>query len=156
MLVTDDAQIHGPNEPYPLWQCMRADGSTYDSRDGVSGKQWVPTPATSTADTGSLSVPPNISSLPKGPLVRAIPQSTSVAGDEPAAPDLGPPPAGAPAGKWVADQCERLPPEKACARYTARRDLLRRQIYAANPSDRDLYAPEEQDLTVMLYSACGR
>jgi len=35
-------------------------------------------------------------------------------------------------------------------------DALRKQIYAAKPSERALYAPEEQDLTSMLYAACGR
>lgn len=149
VLVTDDALVRGPNQPYPLWQCMRADGSTYDSRDGKPGKQWVPTPA-----TGQNPGAPIQDATPTTPIVRHMDLSVSVAGDTRPT-DLGPPPPGAAAGQWVADQCQRLDPRQACSRFAARRDLLRRQIYAAKPSDRSLYAPEEQDLTSMLYSACG-
>jgi hypothetical protein len=154
--VTDDALVRGPNDPYPLWQCMRADGSTYDSREGKPGKQWVPTPKSTeeAADSETSSAPPGISALPKGPIVRSLGQSVSVA-DDAHAPDLGPPPPGAPAGQWVADQCQRLEPRQACDRYAARRDALRKQIYAAMPSERSVYAPEEQDLTRMLSTACG-
>ena len=154
--VTDDALMRGPNDPYPLWQCMRADGSTYDSRDGVAGKQWVPTTqrAEDEANPEVSPTPPKVSALPKGPILRAIPQTVSVA-DDTQAHDLGPPPPGAPAGQWVADQCQRLEPAQACQRYAARRDALRKQIYAARPSERVSYAPEEQDLTRMLSTACG-
>ena len=148
--------IHGPNDPYPLWQCMRADGATFDSRDGVAGKQWVAKPESSdaSADADAAAVPAKITTLPKGSIVRPIEQTT-VATDAPT-PDPTPPPPGAAAGGWVADQCVRLEPQQACERYAARRDALRKQIYAAKPSARATYAPEEQDLTSMLFAACGR
>lgn len=154
VLVTDDALMHGPADPYPLWQCMRADGSTYDSRDGIAGKQWVPTGKPEEGETAAdtTPVPPTQANLPKGPIVRPLEPSTSVAEDTP---KTDPPPPGAPPGQWVADQCQRLEPKQACERFAARRDALRRQIYAALPSERPGYAPEEQDLTRMLYGACG-
>ncbi len=153
VLVTDDALIRGPGAPYPLWQCMRADGSTYDSRDGVAGKQWVVTPKPEESEDAAPP-PPKEPGLPKGPIVRHMGLTTSVVDDTPKR-DLGPPPPGAPPGQWVADSCTKLEAPQACARFAARRDALRRQIYAARPSERASYAPEEQDLTTMLYTACG-
>jgi hypothetical protein len=153
--VAPDNAMHGPNDPYPLWQCMRADGSTFDSRDGVVGKQWVAKPGTpdEAVDGNAAPVPAKITALPKGSIVRPIEQAT-VASDEPT-PDPTPPPPGSAPGQWVADQCVRLEPKQACARFAVRRDALRKQIYAAKPSERATYAPEEQDLTSMLFAACG-
>jgi len=70
--------------------------------------------------------------------------------------DTAPPPPGAAPGQWVADQCTQLDPQQACDRFATRRDALRKQIYTAKPSERSTWAPEEQDLTSMLYAACGR
>lgn len=161
--VTPPNAMAGPNDPYPLWQCMRGDGSTYDSRDGVPGRQWVATPP---APPDAASAAPDVRSpeaqnaalaqqLKKsgGTMVRSYSgPSVSVAKDDRAMP---PPPPGAGPGEWVSDQCELLPPDQACKRFLARRDALRRQIYAAKPADRAIYAPEEQDLTSMLYATCG-
>ena len=160
--VTPPNAMHGPNEPYPLWQCMRGDGSTYDSRDGIPGRQWVVAPPASpdasdqddTAQAAKQSAA-LASALQKkdSVLVRPYegPEITVAKDDD----HRDAPPPGAGPGQWVADQCTPLPPDQACKRYAARRDALRRQIYAARPSDRSLYAPEEQDLTSMLYAACG-
>lgn len=153
--LAPDSAMHGPNEPYPLWQCMRADGSTYDSRDGVAGKQWVVKPEPSDDSASGNAAPAKITNLPKGAILRPIEQTVSVASDEPK-PDLTPPPPGSAPGQWVADQCVRLEPQQACARYAVRRDALRKQIYAAKPTQRATWAPEEQDLSSMLYAACGR
>jgi len=156
--VTPPAAMHGPGDPYPLWECMRADGSTYESRDGLAGRQWV-------ASTDAEAAPP-APALPTDPkqlaeyirkggrLSHPI-ESTDTADMSNARPSDAPP-AGAPPGKWVRDECTQLDPGKACERYAARRDALRREIYAARPSDRAQFAPEEQDLTSMLYAACGR
>lgn len=152
--VTAATDIRGPYDPYPLWQCMRADGSTFESRDGVPGKQWVLKPTDADTAGEDASAPAQITAHPNAPIVRPYVAATVVE-DAPAA-DPTPPPAGAAAGAWVADQCTRLEPQQACERYAARRDELRRQIYAAMPSERVKYAPEEQDLTKMLYAACGR
>jgi hypothetical protein len=153
--VAPDSAMHGPNDPYPLWQCMRADGSTFDSRNGAEGKQWVVKQVNpdAAADGNATPVPANITARTNGTIVRPIEQTT-VANDEPT-PDPTPPPPGAAPGQWVADQCVRLEPRQACARFAARRDALRKQIYAAKPSERATYAPEEQDLTTMLFAACG-
>ncbi|MBS0213797.1 MAG: hypothetical protein JSR26_11565 [Proteobacteria bacterium] len=168
--VTAPNAMRGPNQPYPLWQCMRGDGSTYDSRDGVPGRRWVagkPAPPDAdpadAADTASGPSPEaQKAALAQqvekngGTMVRPYQGPEVTVLDSNAHRDTPPPPpAGAGPGQWVADQCRQLPPEQACKRYAARRDALRRQIYAARPSDRDLYAPEEQDLTSMLYAACG-
>jgi hypothetical protein len=152
--VTADSDIRGPNDPYPLWQCMRADGSTFESRDGVAGKQWVLKPANADSADNDAAAPLQITAPAKGPIVNHI-ESATVEEDAPVA-DPTPPPPGAAPGAWVADQCAKLEPQQACERYAARRDELRRQIYAAMPSERVKYAPEEQDLSKMLYAACGR
>jgi len=144
--------LRGPNDPYPLWQCMRADGSTYDSRTGVPGKQWVPKPDDPDADANA---PPKIAVLPKkGERIIRPHVEADAPADAPAVDPTPPPPGSAP-GKWVADQCTRLDPQQACDRFATRRDALRKQIYAAKPSERAAWAPEEQDLTSMLFAACG-
>jgi hypothetical protein len=157
-----NAIVSGPNDPYPLWQCMRADGSTYDSRDGVPGRQWAAKTEASEAsdasdDADAATKAAQSAQLAKrlkkgGYVVRSYSGPTSSADSK----DADAPPAGASSGQWVADQCTQLEPAQACARYAARRDALRKQIYASKPSERSLYAPEEQDLTSMLYATCGR
>lgn len=155
--VTAATDLHSPNDPYPLWECMRADGSTFDSRNGIPGKQWVVN-KTDVTDTDPASIaspaPAQITAVPKGPIVRPYVEA-DVAQDAPAI-DPTPPPPGAAAGAWIADQCTQMEAQKACERFAGRRDALRKQIYAAMPSERIKYAPEEQDLTRMLYAACQR
>lgn len=162
--VTPANALRGPNQPYPLWECMRGDGSTYDSRDGVPGRQWVtaaPAPPDEAATAAALAQQQQHAALAKqmektgGAMVRPYQgPAVSVQGNDTPRDQPPPPPPGAGPGQWVADQCTQLPPEQACKRFAARRDLLRRQIYASKPSDRSLYAPEEQDLTTMLYATC--
>lgn len=147
--------MHGPNDSYPLWQCMRADGSTFDSRNGVPGKQWVVKPDSTDAAGEGTTAPAKITTTPKGLILRPIEQTAVVAEDAPTH-DLGPAPPGAVPGQWVADQCVRLETQQACERFATRRDALRKLIYAAKPSERATWAPEEQDLTSMLFAACGR
>lgn len=153
--VTPASAMRGPADPYPLWQCMRADGSTYDSRTGVPGKQWVLKPDDPDADPNT---PPKISiPLKKGEhIVRPYVQADVPTDDHARVVDATPPPPGAAPGQWVADQCTQLDPQQACDRFATRRDALRKQIYAAKPSERATWAPEEQDLTSMLYATCGR
>jgi hypothetical protein len=154
--LTPSSAMRGPGEPYPLWQCMRADGSTFDSRNGVAGRQWVVNPDNpDSAPETTAPTPAKIAALSKGPILRPIEQTT-VGGADAAPVDTTPPPPGAAPGQWITDQCTRLETQQACERFTLRRDALRKQIYAAKPSERATYAPEEQDLTSMLYAACGR
>ncbi len=149
--------MHGPNDPYPLWQCMRADGSTFDKRDGVQGKQWVvksDPPDTAADGSTTAAAPAQISARPSGHIVRPYVEAEATEDAPPV--DPTPPPPGAAPGQWIADQCTQLEPQQACERFATRRDALRKQIYAAKPSERATYAPEEQDLTSMLFAACGR
>ena len=147
---TPPSAMRGPNDPYLLWTCMRADGSTFDSRTGVPGRQWVANP--DQPDVGAKA-PANVAIPANGEhLIRPI-EETKIVDDAPV--DNLAPPAGAPAGRWVADQCIQLDPQQACDRFATRRDALRKQIYAAKPSERSTFAPEEQDLTSMLNAACG-
>jgi type IV secretory pathway VirB10-like protein len=156
--VTPPSAMRGPNDPYPLWQCMRADGSTFESRDGVPGRQWVPKAETEepAAEPDAASDSAKIAERLRhgGHMVRHV-DSTTTNDDASSAKDRNAPPAGAPPGQWVSDQCTQLEPAQACERYAARRDALRKQIYAAKPSERPQFAPEEQDLTSMLFAACG-
>jgi len=118
------------------------------------GKQWVADPdhPEVKADTTE---PAKIAPPPKGQLIVRPISETKILDDHPQA-DAGLPPPGAVAGKWVPDQCTELDPQQACDRFATRRDALRKEIYAAKPSERGTYAPEEQDLTAMLFAACGR
>jgi hypothetical protein len=156
--VTPASAMQGPNETYPLWECMRADGSTFESRDGIPGKQWVPkadTPEASADNSPASDTSKLVERLKNGgQVVRVIDSAAPVASSP--ADDANAPPTGAPQGQWVPDECTQLAPAQACDRFAIRRDALRKQIYAAKPSDRALYAPEEQDLTSMLYATCGR
>jgi len=154
--ITPSSAMRGPSDPYPLWQCMRADGSTFDSRTGIPGKQWVAKPEDPDAAVDA-NAPPKIVALPKKGehIVRPYVEADAPADGAPKV-DTTPPPPGAAHGQWVADQCTQPEPQQACDRFATRRDALRKQIYAAKPSERALYAPEEQDLTSMLYAACGR
>ena len=154
--LTPASAMHGPNDPYPLWECMRADGSTFDSRDGIAGKQWVVRPDKPDDADDSLAEPAPAQNAkhPKAPIVRQYAEA-EVSEDAPRV-DHTPPPPGTAPGQWVADQCTRLEPQQACERFATRRNALRKQIYAAKPSERATYAPEEQDLTSMLFAACGR
>jgi hypothetical protein len=160
MPITPSSAMHGPNDPYPLWQCMRADGSTFDSRTGIPGKQWV-LKAEAPDVMADASLAPNIAApLKKGqhsvrPYVDPGVAAGTDKGDASEV-DSTPSPPGAAPGQWVADQCTQLDSQHACDRFATRRDALRKQIYAAKPSERATYAPEEQDLTSMLYAACGR
>ncbi len=149
--------MHGPNNPYPLWQCMRADGSTFDSRNGIPGKQWVVKPLNPDRDADdSAAAPAQITTPPKLHEHIVQPFSEAVVAEDAAAVDATPPPPGAAPGQWIADQCIQLDAQQACESFATRRDALRKQIYASKPSERSTYAPEEQDLTSMLYAACGR
>ena len=133
---------------------MRADGSTFDSRTGVPGKQWVLKP--DDPDAVAANAPPKIDiPLKKGQHIVRPNTATDAPTDDHAV-DSTPPPPGAAPGQWVADQCTQLEPQQACDRFATRRDALRKQIYTAKPSERATWAPEEQDLTSMLYAACGR
>ncbi len=153
--LTAAVDMRGPNQPYSLWECMRPDGSTFESRDGVAGRQWVPTPGTGAVDSG----PAQITTAPKANaygVVSSRPIESAEVGEPQSNDPKDAPPADAPPGQWVVDQCTRLEAAQACERHGKRRDALRKQIYASMPSDRYKYAPEEQDLTRMLYAACGR
>jgi hypothetical protein len=155
--VTPAAAMRGPYDPYPLWQCMRADGSTFDSRDGVPGKQWVVADAQSAdpADAAAKKLPAQIVAKPKLHETVVRPYNDVQVADDASTDDAAAPPPGAAPGHWVADSCVQLTPQQACERFAARRDALRKQIYAHNPSERATWAPEEQDLTSMLYANCG-
>ena len=160
MPLTPASAMRGPNDPYPLWECMRADGSTFDSRTGIAGKQWVVNPAAAdTASADASQAPPAPAKVTVQPKLHELivrPVEEAGMAENRAAGAATPPPPGAAPGQWVADQCVRLDPQQTCDRFTTRRDALRKQIYAAKPSERATYAPEEQDLTSMLFAACQR
>jgi hypothetical protein len=155
--VAPSNAMHGPNDPYPLWVCMRSDGSTFDSRTGIPGKQWVANPDQPEVKVDSTE-PAKVGPPAKRQLIVRPIEETKILDDRSEAAGAtaaGLPPAGAVAGQWVPDQCAQLGPQQACDRFASRRDALRKQIYAATPSERATYAPEEQDLTAMLFAACG-
>lgn len=133
-----------PPAPPPLWDCVRHDGSRYESATGIPERRWVPLWVLGLDPRA----PPSLSGRPGRP----PPHPPAGA---PAAPVAPPGIAGLGAGTWVSDRCVRLPPAEACTRYRERRDALRRRWQLAMPSERDRIKPGERALSAMLQERCG-
>lgn len=153
--------------PQPIYECIRPDGSTYESDTGIGETRAVPTwggawpvrrpghrppgyasrGATVPADS-RLSVPPTSGiSIPSNP-PRPDPVGTGPR------PRPRPGPAyGAPA-IVERDPCHPLPQAEACARLRDRRDDVRRRFFAAQPTLRDTLRVEERGLVARIERDC--
>ena len=133
--------------PPSLWDCVRHDGSRYESDDGVPQRHWVP-----------------LWVLGRDP--RAPP---SLFGRNLAPGPPGAPPAGGPrpprlppaqglaleAGMWVEDRCLPLPPASVCARLSERRARLLHAWRLGMPSDRARLRPQLDALAQTLRASCA-
>lgn len=156
--------------PRPLYECVRPDGSVYESDDGDGDPRWVPLwtlgyPVAARGFDGrrgggvrssnGLSAPPSSSISIPPPNERPRP---------PSPPRPRPPPPGGSdyaygygygAGTWVRDECNVLPQSETCARLDDRRDELRRRFFNAQQRERDVLRVEERGLNARLANDCG-
>ena len=135
-----------PARPPPLWDCVRHDGTRYESDDGIPQRQWVPLWVLGRDPRA----PPSLFGDPGAP--EPVPPAHGP-GPPRLPPDLG---LAATPGSWVVDRCHLLDDAEACRRHAARRDALRRAWRLGMPSDRAQIAPRERALSALLREACGR
>lgn len=133
--------LPAPAPPPALWECVRHDGSRYESDSGIPERRWVP--------LWVLGRDPRAPPSLFGPLGTRRPAAAPADPGAPPALALGP-------GMWVEDLCQRLSPDQACARFADRRAALRREWQRAMPSGRDRMAAELDALAGILRRSCGR
>ena len=158
----------------PLYECVRADGSTYESDTGIGEERWVPAwggwPIGGYGHGGRPGRPGSSGS--RGATVRAgsglsaPPVSRISIPSDPPRPDPGPvgprprPPHG---GAWLGgepgrmerDPCHVLPQAETCARLRDRRDDIRRRFFNAQQRERDTLRIEERGLNARINADCG-
>lgn len=166
--------------PRPLYECVRPDGSVYESDDGDGDPRWVPLWTLGYPDDGigyvspvgqgrfnaarasgpsaprssGLSAPPSSSISIPPPRERPRPPVPP----RPRPPHHGHDPGygyGYGAGTWVRDTCSVLPQSETCARLSDRRDELRRRFFNAQQRERDVLRIEERGLNARLANDCG-
>ena len=163
--------------PQPLYECVRPDGSTYESDSGLGEERWVPAwgsgwpvggfhgrppghgrpgnlgsrGATTPAPGGGLSAPPvSRISIPADP---PRPDPGAAIGPRPRPPRGAGWPVGG-AGGWERDPCHALPQAEACARLRDRRDDIRTRFFNAQQRERDTLRVEERGLNARIDNDC--
>lgn len=161
----------------PLYECMRPDGTSYESDSGIGEERWVPAwgggwplgghdghpghgrPVAPGRRGGSirqgsgLSVPPvsNIS-IPANP---PRPDPGTATGPRPRPPHTGGGIwLGGESGRWERDACHALPQAETCARLRDRRDDIRRRFFNAQQRERDTLRVEERGLNARIDADC--
>jgi hypothetical protein len=171
--------------PRPLYECVRPDGSVYESDSGDGDPRWVPLwtlgyPGDAVgyggtlvqrggrggSRSGGMSAPPSADiSAPRSSGISA-PSSSSISIPPPwERPRPPPPPRPRPPrpgdgygygyGTWVRDECYALPQGEVCARLSDRREALRRHFFNAQQRERDALRIEERGLNARLANDCG-
>ena len=166
--------------PRPLYECVRPDGSVYESDSGDGDPRWVPLwtlgyPSGGVgfgSPVGRGSVSASRSNRPSAPRSSGLsaPPSSSISipppwerPRPPAPPSPRPRPPhhghhpgfGYDPGTWVRDECYALPQGEVCARLDDRRDELRRRFFNAQQRERDVLRVEERGLNARLANDCG-
>lgn len=163
--------------PQPLYECVRPDGSTYESDSGLGEERWVPAwgavwpgggfhgrppghgrpanagsrGATTRAPGGGLSAPPvSRISIPANP---PRPDPAAAVGPRPRPPHGGTWHGGA-GGVVERDPCHVLPRAEACARLRDRRDEIRTRFFNAQQRERDTLRVEERGLNARIDNDC--
>nr|HST46176.1 DUF4124 domain-containing protein [Luteimonas sp.] len=175
-------QVVVVNTPRALYECVRPDGSTYESDTGDGEPRLVPLwtlgyPGVPAGVAGSrgLGASPGagVSASPStqvsAPSVAGVGPRPPVRVALPARPDRpgrphGPSAGGhgygygygyGNAGTWVRDECHVLPQSETCARLDDRRDALRTRFFNAQQRERDVLRLEERGLNARLANDCG-
>lgn len=164
--------------PQPLYECVRPDGSLYESDSGEGEARWVPVwtsgwpvgggwhggppgrpggrgdigrrGATTPAGSGLSAPPVSRISIPADP---PRPDPDAAIGPRPRPPHGGGWPVGEP-GTWERDQCHVLPQAETCGRLRDRRDELRRRFFNAQQRERDTLSVEERGLNARIDRDC--
>ena len=163
--------------PQPLYECIRSDGTTYESDTGLGEERWVPlwtgggwplggyhdgrgvgrrgdagTRGPTTRAGSGLSAPPvSRISIPADP---PRPDPDAARGPRPRPPHGGdryPAPIG---GHFERDPCQPLPQAEACARLRDRRDAIRDRFFNAQQVERDTLRVEERGLNARIDRDC--
>lgn len=167
--------------PQALYECVRADGSTYESDTGLGDERWVPVwsgggwpvggdgyggwtrgarhggrgdigrRGTTISAGNGLSAPP-VSRI-SIPADPPRPDPDAASGPRPRPPRGGHHP-GAVGGYVERDPCHVLPPAESCARLRDRRDDLRRRFFNAQQVERDTLRVEERGLNARIDRDC--
>ncbi|MBB1473476.1 MULTISPECIES: DUF4124 domain-containing protein [unclassified Luteimonas] len=154
--------------PQPLYECVRPDGSTYESESGDGDPRWIPlwTQGWPVAIGGRGDVGRRGATTPAGNGLSAPPVSRISIPHDPPRPDPGspgprPPPPhdahawpGGGAGTWERDQCHVLPEAEACDRLRDRRDDIRRRFFNAQQRERDTLRLEERGVNARIDRDC--
>lgn len=164
----------------PLFECVRDDGSTYESDTGIGEERWVPAWSGGGWPVGGYGRghwrgrpdPGRAGIGTRGPTTRAgnglsaPPVSRISIPDDPPRPDpdaaLGPRPRPPHGGHWQGavggyverDPCTALPPMETCARLRERREALRRRFFNAQQVERDTLRIEERGLNARIDRDC--
>ena len=166
--------------PQPLYDCIRPDGSTYESDTGAGEPRWVPAwsggwpvggghghghgghrpPPGRPGDLGRRGA----TTPAAGGGLSAPPVSRISIPPDPPRPDPGalagrprPPHGGgawAAGGYWEQDQCHALPQAETCDRLRDRREGIRRRFFNAQQVERDTLRVEERGLDARIDRDC--
>lgn len=178
------AQYVVQSPPQALYECVRDDGSTYESDTGIGEERWIPVwsgggwPVGGYVHGGGPHRPGRPEPGRRGDIGARGPTTAAGSGlsappvsrisipADPPRPDPGAasgprprPPRGGHhpgvVGGYVErDPCHVLPPAETCARLRDRRDDLRRRFFNAQQVERDTLRVEERGLNARIDSDC--
>lgn len=139
--------------PRPLYDCVRPDGTRYDSESAEGDPRYVP--------LWTLGYPAVVPRTSLGDRIGGTPPRPE--GRGPGGPSRPPPERpgvpyaayGVAGGTWVRDDCFALPPAEVCARLADRRDAIRRRAFNAQQRERDTLRLEERGVVARLAGECG-
>lgn len=168
--------------PQPLYECVRPDGSVYESDSGDGEPRWVPLwtmgypvgmggghrgrhGGHGGGPSGGGDIGSRGQTVSAGSGLSAPPVSRISTPPDPPRPDPGsvgsrprPPhrghgwPGGA--GTWERDTCHVLPAAETCARLLDRRDGIRTRFFNAQQRERDTLRVEERGLNARIDRDC--
>jgi hypothetical protein len=132
-------------EPRPLYECVRHDGTRYESESGIPERRWVP--------LWVLGLDPRAPPRLFGEVGRPAPKPPrSQPGLTTGVPDAG---LAYGTGAWVEDRCYRLPADMTCDRRRAQLSEIGRRIFNAQQRERDRLRIEQRGLREQLLEECG-
>lgn len=144
--ATQPAPTRAARAPQPLYECLRHDGSVYESTTGIAERRWVPLWV---AGLDPRAPPQRFGTVGRTP----PPPPRSGPGLTTATPDPG---RAYGAGVWVEDRCRRLSASETCARHRDRIAGLGRRIHnSGQQSERERLRAEQQGLRARHREECA-